>query len=295
MNSRVYSLLYTLTLSSSGAPDGLKPYLVSKIPGWLGDGEPIGNVPLAVSADESTTAYVTMACVADYTNPKDVETIGVIRNGAVRKWTISLSANPAYLSLSADGGELGFVARPQVSSPRALGSAWVLPTGAAQGDATSHARRVFTDVTTKALQPDGEALSPDGKTMYILNTTHDSHDGWLGLGALRLLDRDRGAAAHAAHLEKRRQRIPVPDDGWRQGPGLGPSPGPDPGGGPGDGSDHAIYPAPGQRQRSICRHRLVTVRRRPSAPGGALGRSRSTCVDGPGLAGATGVDIGDGA
>lgn len=29
---------------------------------------------------------------------------------------------------------------------------------------------------------DGEALSPDGRTMYILNTTRDSHDGWLGLG-----------------------------------------------------------------------------------------------------------------
>jgi hypothetical protein len=182
VNSQPYSLLYTLTLSSSGAPDGLKPYPASKIPGRLGgpggqDGT--GGVPLAVSADGSTTAYVTMACIADHTNPKDIETIGVIRDGAVRKWTISMFANPASLSLSADGSELGYVTRPQtISPPGVLGSAWVLPTDATPGDATSRGHRVFTDAMNGAVQPVSEALSPDGKTMYFLTKPRYNHGKW---------------------------------------------------------------------------------------------------------------------
>jgi hypothetical protein len=182
VNSQVYALLYTLTLSSSGAPDGLKPYPVAKIPGWLDGLNVVGSPRLAVSADGSTTAYVTMACIADYTNPKDVETIGVVRDGTVRKWTISLSANPVSLSLSADGSELGYVASPQRFSPGALGSAWVLPTDAAPGDAASRGHRVFTDAMNGGVEPVSEALSPDGKTMYILTTLRDVHGKWVTNG-----------------------------------------------------------------------------------------------------------------
>ena len=201
VNSQVYALLYTLTLSSSGAPDGLKPYPVAKIPGWLGGVNGSGGAPLVVSADGSTTAYVRMACVADYTNPRDVETIGVIKDGVARTWTISLFASPANLSLSADGSELGYVAHPQRFSPESLGSAWVLPTDAAAGDATSYAHKVFSDDTDGALQPQSEALSPDGKTMYILTNTRDSHDGWLGNG-LYAYSTATGARLRTVHIWK---------------------------------------------------------------------------------------------
>lgn len=207
VNRQLYALLYTLTLSPSGAPDGLKPYPVAKIPGWLGGGNGSGGAPLAVSADGSTSAYVTMACIADYT--KALETIGVIRDGVVRTWTISLSDNPASLSLSADGGELGYVDHPQRFSPKSLGSAWALPTNAAPGGATSYAHRVFADMTNGAFSPASEALSPDGKTMYILNTTRDSHDRWLGSG-LYAYSTATGARLRTLHT-------------WRNVASVGPS------------------------------------------------------------------------
>jgi hypothetical protein len=83
------------------------------------------------------------------------------------------------LSLSGDGSELGYVDLTQQSPASSLGSAWVLPTDSPPGDAARWSHKVFTDVMHGGIQAQGEGLSPDGRTMYILTAARGTSNQWM--------------------------------------------------------------------------------------------------------------------
>lgn len=144
--------LYTLTLTASGKPAGLRPLNAPAISGQL--------TSLAASSDGRTIAYAAVHCSA----PLTPATIAVAVGGTVRQWTVPDYALPTGVSLSADGSELGY-AENGGSQLAHLHSAWILPTTSPPGSLLAHSRKVFAAgaSTTEV----SAVLSGDGKTMYI--------------------------------------------------------------------------------------------------------------------------------
>jgi hypothetical protein len=108
-------------------------------------------------------------CAASQSPPT---TIGVITDGATRKWTLP-SANLTSLSLSANGSELGYVDQP-LAGPVFLarnraGAAWIMPTGAPPGNASDRGRKVFSD--RRGASAESLVLSSDGTTTYLVTAS----------------------------------------------------------------------------------------------------------------------------
>ncbi len=149
--------LYTLTLTASGKPAGLRPLNAPKIPGQL--------TSLAASADGQMVAYGSVQC----SGPRSPGTIGVVAGGTVRRWNMPQNTSPASVSLTADGTELGYAELPYppalLAPVHGTAGAWIMPTSSPPGSVLAHSRRVF------AARGSGDVvsavLSPDGTTMYV--------------------------------------------------------------------------------------------------------------------------------
>ncbi|HEX6524046.1 MAG TPA: hypothetical protein VF070_29205 [Streptosporangiaceae bacterium] len=162
---------YRLALSADGKPAGLRPLGVPQIQGDLAS--------LAASADGRTIAYAATPCIVGTPVSRTPVSgmIGVVgTGGTARHWTLPQSTVAGSLSLSADGGILGFVTMPfgwfaySPSSPAAPArSAWLLPTKASSGNALSRSRQVLA--TRGGSEPQAVVLSPDGKTVYAMTAS----------------------------------------------------------------------------------------------------------------------------
>ncbi|HEX6523899.1 MAG TPA: hypothetical protein VF070_28445 [Streptosporangiaceae bacterium] len=167
------TLLYTLTLEDSGRIASLRPYAVPRIQGTLGDAA--GQVNLAASTDGSTVALVTANCGKP--GPSDANhfpdnVIVLIHGTDQRTWTVPAQYNVTSLSLPADGSELGYVESYNKQPLPSLGSARVLPADTPSGPADAHSHTIFADGPQwDGVQACGEALSADGKTMYLITRT----------------------------------------------------------------------------------------------------------------------------
>jgi RNA polymerase sigma factor (sigma-70 family) len=140
--------IYLLT---PGRPVGLRPVIT--LPGLIDE--------FTASADGGTLAYLAEQCKAGRpTSP----VVGVVRNGATRDWTVPSSVNPGSLSLSADGGELGYV---NFALQGQRGAASVLSTSSPPGSLARWSRPVFVP-TRRGQQGVALVLNADGQTMYLI-------------------------------------------------------------------------------------------------------------------------------
>lgn len=146
--------MYTLT---PGNPGDLKPYMT--LPGFIEE--------FTASADGSTLAYLTYPCKGG--RSEDTETLSVVRNGAIRDWTVPSPVAPYSLSLSADGSELGYV---NTTNQAQRGTASVLSTSSPPGSLARWSRPVFVSVH-HGQQAEALVLSPDGQTTYLLTAPAD--------------------------------------------------------------------------------------------------------------------------
>lgn len=169
--------LYALTLTPSGKPAGLEPLSAPRIPGQL--------TGLAASSDGRTVAYGSVPCTVLRTST----TIGVIADGALRRWTMPQGTSPGSVSLSGDGSELGYVGLPpggtSLTRPLVAAAAWILPTSSPPGSALAHSRKVFA--ARDSLDPVSAILSPDGRTMYVASESSQPPNR-LTLAAYRTAD-----------------------------------------------------------------------------------------------------------
>ena len=143
---------FKLYLLTPGKPGGLKPLMT--LPGVIDE--------FTGSADGSTLAYLSEQCGKDGRPGNEVAS--VVRNGATRDWTMPSSLYPGSLSLSADGSELGYIS---FADQALRGSAWVLPTSSPPGSLTTWSHHIFVPAHN-GRQAEGLALSPDGRTTYLL-------------------------------------------------------------------------------------------------------------------------------
>jgi hypothetical protein len=142
------SYLYTLTLSASGAPTSLKP--------WTDPVVPLEIASITASADGGSLAFVAYQC-----RGPDQE-IGFIRGRTMKTWQEPIGEFADLLSLSADGGLLGYT---EVSFGGQDGQAQVLDTRSAPGSATAASKVMYT-YPADARAP-SVALGADGTTMYV--------------------------------------------------------------------------------------------------------------------------------
>jgi hypothetical protein len=141
------SYLYTLTLSSRGAPVSLKR--------WTDPAVPANLVEFGASADGGTLAFVEDQC-----NGPGQE-IGIIRDGRVKTWQEPALLNVGSLSLSADGSVLAYAE----SRTGQGGRVRVLDTSSAPGSATAASKIVYT--YPAAGRAGSVAIGADGTTMYV--------------------------------------------------------------------------------------------------------------------------------
>jgi hypothetical protein len=163
LSGSVYSSsIYRFTLSAKGKP-GRLTRLSSGIHGDI--------TALAASPDGHRIAYTT----APQGDAKQA-TISVVTGTATRHWTVltagpgSTGLMPGSLTLTADGGELGFITvtvADTVGWVRTAGTTWLLPASSATGSATARGREVTTGPPDSV--PLSAVLSADGQTMYVLS------------------------------------------------------------------------------------------------------------------------------
>jgi len=155
------STLYRITLSASGKPS---EHAVSPpIPGVIS--------ALACSQGGHQIAY------AIPSRTSKAATLSVIYGTGTRHWTIPIAGDPGQtgwlpdsLLLSADGSELGFITvriADTVGPVRSASTVWLLPVRSAPGSAIARSHKVTVGPPDTA--PFSAALSPDGKTMYVLS------------------------------------------------------------------------------------------------------------------------------
>ena len=144
------SYLYTLTLSSRGAPVSLKRWTDPMVPANL--------VEFSASADGGTLAFVEDQC-----NSPGQE-IGIIRDGRVKTWQEPYPLVADSLSLSADGSALAYV-ESNVDQGGQGARVRVLDTSSAPGSATAAGKIVYT--YPAAGRAGSVAIGPDGTTMYV--------------------------------------------------------------------------------------------------------------------------------
>ncbi len=142
---------FRIYLLTPGKPAGLRPVIT--LPGLIDE--------FTASADGGTLAYLAEQCKNGRpANP----VLGVVRNGATRDWTMPSSVNPGSLSLSADGGELGYV---NFTLQGQRGAASVLSTSSPPGSLARWSRPVFVP-TRRGPQGVALVLNADGQTMYLI-------------------------------------------------------------------------------------------------------------------------------
>jgi hypothetical protein len=165
-----YTLLYKLTLTTTGTPASLTPLDVPRI------SDQILNETLTASAN-GMVGYASVPC------PSSVDgttTIGIIDTATAqaRRWTIPTGAFiTGGLALSADGSVLALgipdsnfvpVANLATAPPRLyISSVWVLRTDSAPGPIEQRAQQILTLPNDSELT--GSLLiSSDGSTVYVV-------------------------------------------------------------------------------------------------------------------------------
>jgi hypothetical protein len=144
--------LYTLTLSASGVPTSLRPWIDPVVLAEIGS--------ISASADGGTLAFVETEC-----RGPDQE-IGIIRGGRMKTWQEPYPLFADDLSLSADGSKLGY-AESKVAGQGAR--VRVLDTGSAPGSVTAASTIVYT--FPAASYAASVAIGPDFTTIYVARLT----------------------------------------------------------------------------------------------------------------------------
>lgn len=158
--------LYRLQLTAQNGLTRLEPLGVPQVAGS------ILLAGLAGSADGNTVAYATANCTTRHSTRLPTGQVGVIdlRSGTARTWSYRFPASPTTLSLSANGGLLGFVSNPSDGSHTTsmeLNSAWVLRTDAAPGPLQRHYRRVLgPPARSTGQQLAAATVTPSGTAIY---------------------------------------------------------------------------------------------------------------------------------
>ncbi len=161
---RCDSWLYRFTLTAAGKPTGLTPLAVPMVPG-----RPVGPASLATSADGQLLAFATGRCAGRIKARQIFGHVGVIDLTSlhVTTWSYLFPANPASLSLSADGRLLELVSNPSNGSGGnsiVYNAAWVVRTSAAPGPLAQRYRKLFGPPTW----PSATVLSPNGRLTWAL-------------------------------------------------------------------------------------------------------------------------------
>lgn len=149
--------LYSLRLRPDGQPAGYTPLAVPTLPEDV--------ISLAVTPGGRSLAYAGDYCTDPGGGQGDIGYVNLATR-AISRWTAPKQEDIGSLTLSADGGEIGFVVEPtKLFAPEA----GLLATDAASG---TLAQRAQVLVSARQLRPaetvpEGAVFAPDGRTMYV--------------------------------------------------------------------------------------------------------------------------------
>jgi hypothetical protein len=148
--------LYALRLTADGQPAGYTPLPVPSLPEDV--------IALAATPDGRFLAYAGDEC-ADQSGQGDIGLVNM-GTGAISRWTAPKQEDIGSVSVSGNGTEIEFtVGQTQLFNAEA----GLLATGAPGGTLAQNAHVIVsnTQLRPAGTVPDGAALSPDGRTMYV--------------------------------------------------------------------------------------------------------------------------------
>lgn len=182
--------LYTLRLSADGQPAGYTPLSVPGLPEDV--------ISLAVTPDARFLAYAGDACTAANGGAGDIGFVN-LSTQAISRWAAPKQEDIGSLSLSASGHEIGFTVGPtKLFQPEA----GVLATDAPVGALAQRAQVIVSDsqLTPAGTVPEGAALSPDGRGMYVCGAGVSVGNTLPPASPDPLVTFSGGTLAHTAHL-----------------------------------------------------------------------------------------------
>jgi hypothetical protein len=151
------SHLYELRLTADGQLSGYKPLAVPTLPEDV--------LALAVTPDAQSLAYVGEYCGGQGADGGDIGYVNLATR-AISRWTAPKQEDLGSLSLSANGGEIGYAVQPtKLFQPEA----GVLATDLPNGSLAASTQVIVSDseLEPAGTVPDWAVLGPDGRTMYV--------------------------------------------------------------------------------------------------------------------------------
>jgi hypothetical protein len=169
--TRCMTWFYRVTFNAQGLAVSV-PTIAAIVPGQLSGGHAI-----AVNASGRLLAYSAADCHRGYGYRGRVGVVN-LKTGATKAWRFRSPADPASLSLSADGSVLEMVSNPSNGArgfSAAYNRAWVLRTNSPPGVLERHYRRVFGPHPF----PIAAVLSPSARLVWaLIGTYHRPAPHW---------------------------------------------------------------------------------------------------------------------
>jgi hypothetical protein len=162
--------LYKFSLSASGRPYNLAPFVVPKLAGGLPNQQGPIFLDLAASANGRYVAFDTLRCSGSHGHVGLID----VRTGSVRLWTFSGgNIDPLGLSLSADGSLLDLVSflHPEHGHDQfQIDTTWAMRTSSPAGPLARYYHRVYGSWTRSTYAAD---LSPSGAVTFAASINAD--------------------------------------------------------------------------------------------------------------------------